>query len=297
MKKESRDSPKKNRKLTPKENVFYFSFLIITVASIYLIGFWIGIVIGIILFFTAGYISNKELAREEKAKVSNNTLQNTAAEIYINDDKEFKYPHLKKLELAIQEASRTKKSADFSDLIQDYTKEEWEYLSNKYPRLSIPVTNPLHKFHAKYSTLYASLKDKIQENKRVCLDEYEEKNLRAFCELDGLTLSNVIRPVTIDTLIAGLPYHDYKLKKVKEILDQSPYQKLQFEVEPTNPYDSKAVKIKLNEFFLGYVPQIYSSVVFDAISNNEDVSVTLFQYEKSKKIENRITVSIEIFYK
>ncbi|MDI9870000.1 HIRAN domain-containing protein [Flectobacillus roseus] len=238
MKKKATTISNSKRKPSSKETITFYAGIIITILSIFLVGFWGAVIVGLIAFFTLGFVSKKENSKQEK-------LNKTVGDA----------------------------------------------------RLDIPVTDPLHKFYAKYSTLYASLKDKIQENKRVCLDEYDEKNLREFCELDGLTLSNVIRPVTIDTLIAGLPYHDYKLKKVKDILDQSPYQKLQFEVEPTNPYDSKAVRIKLNEFFLGYVPQIYSSVVFDAISNNEDVSVTLYQYEKSKKIENRITVSIEIFYK
>jgi TM2 domain-containing membrane protein YozV len=208
----------------------------------------------------------------------------------------FKYPELESLELEIQDVLKNgiKKQLDINpDLL---TKEKWTYLKEKYPKLSVSsVTNEYHEFYKINSSKFQKYKSKIEAGETLYLRDFEEKTLQAFTDLylPGIKIK-ALSPTIIKTQIAGLQYHDYSKKRVKEILYNEPNQFLDLVLDPTNEYDLFAVRIYLDSYFLGYIPREYSSTVHKAISKGEDVTCYLEEYLETGPIVNRIEIEVEI---
>lgn len=157
------------------------------------------------------------------------------------------------------------------------------------------ITSEAHRFHKTYKRLFEKNKDKIEAGETICLSELEEKYVQQFCDiyLPSVTIQ-AVRPIIIKTTLAGLEYHDYKKKAVKEILDNDPFAFLDLLPEPTNKYDLYAVKLMIEGYFLGYVPSQYCKKVAEAIKENKDVTCMISDYQTSGRISERIQIEIEI---
>lgn len=204
------------------------------------------------------------------------------------------FPELIPFEKAFDKAIRSKTNANATIPIKMISEDSWAYLKKKYPQLELPYNHPLHYGYKRNKAKIEKGMRHIEAGERICLDEYEEKIFKSFVTMTGNEASQIIRPKIIKTSIAGFKYHDFKKKEVKEMLEMDPNQRLELEREPENKYDSDAVRIIWDSYFLGYVPREYSTEVSDAILENKDISCFLEDYSKTGRIEERTQIEIRI---
>lgn len=88
--------------------------------------------------------------------------------------------------------------------------------------------------------------------------------------------------------IAGVQHHNYR--DVLNILQKD--LELNLVPEPTNQYDSNAVRIEFEKTMLGYVPKKFSAEVAAAIEVYVDVKCKITSFEKTAKPWNMIEVEI-----
>ena len=142
---------------------------------------------------------------------------------------------------------------------------------------------------------FDKLKPKIEAGLPLSLDEYEEKNMRPFFEVNYPDKQiEIVRPYVIYTTVAGLQYHDAKKKEVKEMLKEPLAEILDLEREPTNKYGSTATKILWDGFFLGYVPSELSGEVSEAIDSGKQLTAFIEDYDSSENDYHKLKISIRI---
>lgn len=72
-------------------------------------------------------------------------------------------------------------------------------------------------------------------------------------------------------------------------------EKVQFELEPDNEKDSKAVKVLNSKGqMLGYVPRYYSDSLFDLIQKGRSVKCTVINVDKNKSCDECIKLLLEV---
>ena len=79
-------------------------------------------------------------------------------------------------------------------------------------------------------------------------------------------------------LIAGISHYQYNLKEINYNSN------LKLELEPTNKYDSEAIKIIFNNKCIGYVPNDYS--IKKICKENIDYSVKIINIKRESESKN-----------
>lgn len=205
------------------------------------------------------------------------------------------FPDLYLFELKVEASIKNKKNGNFQLPMELLNQEKWDYLSSKYRQLSVPITCEFHTSHKFYKRRFESVKEDIILGNQLSMDNLDEEYIGAFVEkeIPGYKM-NIIRPIIIKTGIAGFRFHDYKKKEVKEMLAMDPSQRLDMELEPDNKFDVHAVKLKWEEYMLGYVPREYSTEVTKAIESGKDVICWLESYDNFGSLDDRTHIEIRI---
>lgn len=163
------------------------------------------------------------------------------------------------------------------------------------PQNKVEITSKEHRDYSRNLKAFELLKPDLINGNQVCLSEYEEKKIRAFSEkFLPEAKFNIVRPLYLNTYIAGLRYHDYAKNKVKELLEEAPFAILDLELEPNNQHDRFAIKVYLEEYLLGYIPREINETVFNVIQNGKKVYCSITEIDEKIKIEERIKIEIEI---
>ncbi len=83
-------------------------------------------------------------------------------------------------------------------------------------------------------------------------------------------------------------------KEVKEMLEMSTFEILDLEAEPDNRYDSDAVKVMWEGYFIGYIPRDHSYNVSAALDDGFNVGCILRQYYTTGPLDERAQIEIRI---
>ena len=87
--------------------------------------------------------------------------------------------------------------------------------------------------------------------------------------------------------VAGVQFHD--LKSIADKIEVGTI--LQLTLEPTNKYDSNAVIIEYQGFFLGYVPKKFSAMIAGYLTTDE-IICTVLTIDMKKKTYEQLEVEL-----
>ncbi|GGD44841.1 hypothetical protein GCM10011514_06070 [Emticicia aquatilis] len=143
---------------------------------------------------------------------------------------------------------------------------------------------------------FERLKPIIEANKPISLTQYEENNLRPFIDENFPNLEvKIVRPLIIETSIAGLQYHDANKKAVKDMLNDIPIgEPLELKRDFENTHSKTATRIYWESYWLGFVPSEYSKVVSEAIDSGLTVSASINDYDDTKTSFFKVQIEIRI---
>ncbi len=151
-------------------------------------------------------------------------------------------------------------------------------------------------FHSIYQRQFERLKPIIEANKPISLDQYQENNLRPFIDEAFPNVDvKIVRPVIISTTVAGFQYHDGNKKAVKDMLNDIPIgESLELKRDFENTHSKTATKIYWENYWLGFIPSEYSSIVSDAIDSGYNVSATISNYDNNKTAFFKVEIEVRI---
>lgn len=181
-----------------------------------------------------------------------------------------------------------------------------EAMENGYkPHLSFPNIHKVYTSNQLFGPFARRLPDKrrpdfheILVDLGLPLDYTEMDLLRATGGRLATDPYEFVAPITLiedqfcfDFFIAGWRYYDGE--KVANELEEGA--KVNFELEPSNEKDPKAVIVLTDNYGykLGYIPAFYSGFMFDVIKNNGQYEAKIEKINPSAKPQLKVNVSVK----
>lgn len=167
----------------------------------------------------------------------------------------------------------------------------------------------------KSDTLFPTFSSRLPDRKRRGIERILEKyGLQEFDEYRLLKRSGARLPIdTLEFIDPILEEHNGTVKRIFYIAGVRHYagcdgisceksvglnegDKLKFILEPTNKFDSKAVKVvDKDNNHIGYLPRYYSESVTDYIKNGASYECSVISVNKDTKCHECIKVELEIY--
>lgn len=93
-------------------------------------------------------------------------------------------------------------------------------------------------------------------------------------------------PAKFNTDVSWLNINsDYIVNSIRKLNNNEVEERISLELEPENPYDSKAVKVLFENERLGYIKSIHCENIYNAISANKDINVKIANIIKNGTIK------------
>lgn len=94
--------------------------------------------------------------------------------------------------------------------------------------------------------------------------------------------------------VVGVTFRPPEAKEIVKSLTPSDGEKLSLEAEPTNEYDSNAVKVMCEGMHIGYLARGNNTEVFYALQRDEELNIEIVGFENTIKPTLLITDNMSV---